>query len=768
MIVTPKMRVRICVKQKKSMDLPNLFSSNTKKPSEELVLFVIISDAKLQTTLLELSTAGVQILDKSRELEYEGLAQCVEQTDKALQQLDKRSEKISETIFAVNTSWVKNGEVIDGKKPLIKKLTDDLNLKPLGFIDVSESLAQQKVNENSLFSGVLVVATKEEIVFTLVYQGKIKESEVVGSSADFASDFTEGIARIKKHTEKQGNYLPPKILLASFDLSNTELHEYQQKVYDLDWKEESPFIQTPTVELLSDQKLLTALSNEAGKNAAAHKGLTDLALAASLSGSTRVNDPEVEQEEADLLDSQEFGFEDPFEKRAHEEEEKSFEEETATSFGIPIKINTFKETVSQEDDNLTAVDDDFMDTSDDIVLDKKEKKKIDWSHKKNIKWFAGIGFILGLVFLVIGLVFGSALFANVQAKVTLNKEVISKDIKITLDTKAKETDVEKLVIVAGTVKKKASDTSTIQTTGIKIVGENAKGKVSVYNKTDAEKTFNKGTELKFGDLVFTLDDDITIASASSKPGGEDYGRTDVTVTAAQIGAESNLEKDAELTVASYASNTYNAYVIDQAFTGGSSREVRVVAQADLDELQVDLRKELVEEINKEFESESGNGTYILPSNSVVDETAKFDAKLEEEAESVTLDLEVEVEALTYSGGDLKPVAQEILSKELKENYELEDVDPQILFSPTQTDLDKLETDAVVAIEVNISSYALPKLSEDTIKQTILGKQFNQATQELASQKEIKEVQFSVIPSFLSSFVKKVPATTEKITVTFVK
>lgn len=745
------------------MDLPNLFSSSTKVKTEQLVIFVVLSDVKLQTVLLELSSDGVEILDKSKEFDYEGLENCVEQADLALQQLNKKSEKVGEAVFAIDSSWVKDGEVVDEKKPFVKKLSDELNLKPLGFIDVSESLAQQKLNENSLFSGIVVLFTKSEIVFTLIYQGKISKHEIVGSSTDFKSDFDEGIARLKKHIEKQGNYLPPKLLLASFDLTQKELHEHQQQIYDQDWKENSVFLQTPTVELIADEKLLSALSIEAGRNAAVHKGLPDFALAASLSANKNKETVEEDLQEVENLSSEEFGFQDPLNKP-----EEEVKEEMPTSFGIPIKINDFKTSASDEDNNLTAVDEDFMNVDNEVVFDKTEAKKTKHPHKKNIKLYAGIGFSLGVLFLVAGVIFGAPFLTTTNAEIVLNKKLVSKDIEITLDTNVAKTDVENLVIAADTVTKKASDTSTIQTTGIKIVGENATGRVAVYNKTDAPKTFDKGTQLKFGDLVFTLNEEISVASASAKPGGEDYGRADVEVTAGQIGADSNLEKDKELTVGSYDTNTYNAYVIDDGFTGGSSREVRVVAQADLTELLTDLRNELVEKINQEFANESGNGKYILPSKSIIDETSNFDAEVEDEAESVSLDLEIEIEAVTYSGGDLKPVAQEILSKDLPDNYLLEDKDPQILSSPSQTDLDQLESEAVVAIEANISSYAVPVLSQEEIKQAIIGKPFNQAVQELAAREEISEVTFKVIPEFLSSFVKKVSSSSEKIIVKFIK
>ncbi len=746
------------------MDLPNLFSSSVKAKTEELILFVLISDAAVQVALLELSRGGVAILDKSKVVEYEGLDKCVEQTDVALQQLNRKSEKVSETIFAVNPSWVKQGEVIDEKKPFIKKLTEDLSLNPLGFIDMSESLAQQKLIENALFSGIIVLLTKTELMFTLIYQGKIKKTEVVGSSVDFKSDFNEGIARVQKIVEKQGNYLPSKLLLASFELSEPELHDFQQKVYDQDWEANSIFLQTPTVEITSSEKMLADLSREAGKNAAAHKGLTDFALAASVGSAKASTDSEnISKSDVRMIDSSEFGFSDPL------SESSDALDDAPTSFGIPIRTRNVEETAVDEIDNLKAVDDIFTPSEEkEIVLDKKDKPKRDWAHRKNTKWFAVSGFILGLLFLIAGIVLGSSFIAQTEVAVTLNKKLISKDILLTLDTNATETDVEKLLIAADTITRKAASKSTMQTTGIKIVGEHAKGKVAVYNKTDAVKVFDKGTVLKSGNLLFALDEQITVASASAKQGGEDYGRQDVAITASQIGAESNLAEGAELVVGSYDSSSYTAFIIDDNFIGGSSREVRVVAQKDLDELLKDLREELLTKVNEEFANESGNGTYILPSKSIISEKAKYDSEIEKEAESLSLDLEIEVEAVTYSGGDLKPVAQEILSKEVPENYELEDTDPQILSSPSQTDLDKLESEAVVSVEVNISSYAIPKLSEDEIKKEIVGKSLTEAKETLVAKEEISDVTFQVKPGFLSSFVKKVATSVDKIIITFSK
>ncbi len=756
------------------MDLPNLFSSGTKVITEQMVLFLIITDVQVKVLLLELSTDGVKISDSSKTLSYEGLDNCVNQADKVLQQLGPESENVSETVFALNTSWVKNGEVIDEKKPIIKKITDELSLKPLGFIDTNEAIAQQKILENALYSGTLVVFAENEIKFTLIYQGKIRTTEVVGKSGDFTGDFQEGIARIHEVVQKHGNYVPQKILLASFDLSQNDLKKQQQTLYDIDWKAHSLFLQPPTVELLSEEDFILFLSREAGKSAALHKGLTNIAFAADVSQpkEENVSQEKDDKKQVESLDSEELGFSDPLKEKTKQDE---IAVDVPTSFGIPIKSKEIDMKTISQADNLKEADLDFTINKDgkaEKVSTVAEKtatlkgKKYDLAHHKNIKWFAILGFILGLLVLVSSIVFGASFISTTEATVTLNKKPVSKDIELTLDTSIKETDVENLTIAADTVQKTKSSSSTLQTTGITIVGEKAKGKVAVYNKTESVKKFSKGTVLKVDDLLFTLDDDITVASASASQSGEDYGKEETSVTAQKIGADSNLVKKTELLIGSYDSSTYNAFVIDDDFAGGSSREVRVVSAEDKAELLSDLRTELVEEINEEFASESGHGTYILPSKAVVSETAKYSAEVESEAEKLTLDLEVTVEAVTYSGGDLKPVAEEILSKEVPEGYQLVDRDPQILSSPSETDLDKLESGAVVSIEANISSYALPQISEDSIKEAIKGKSYTDAHNTLTQKDEISSVEFVVSPSLLTSFVKKVSDSIEKITVIF--
>lgn len=762
------------------MDLPNLFSNSTKITADSRVLFILISEIKIQAVLLELSIDGIEVLSQSVVTQYDSIDTCVTQVDSCLQQLGKESESINEVIFGVPASFVKDKEVVDEKKPLLKKITDELSLLPLGFIDISEAINDQQIGRNSLFSGLVVIPTKSDLAVSLIHQGKIKAVELVGRSRDLSLDFIESVARLGQIAEKGNYYLPSKIVLTSFDLDEDELRVLQQKIYDTDWNEHKQFIQPATVEIVPTDQFIQNVSQEAGRAAALQKNMPQVAFAASAGAPIT------------QLDSAEMGFSNALETK----------KELPTSFGIPISES--KAIPEVKDENLRdekavefdlesefAVDlSDSSQKNDGIAPHKKgffagllsasPKKKTpvssDAQHvgsttenslHKHTKKFVLLGFILGLFGLLGVLFVGASLFGSTLVTITPKSMVVSKDIEITLDTKATQTDVEKLVIKAGTTTKNGSTENTIQTTGIKIVGEKAKGKVAVYNKTEAVKTLAKGTILKKGTLEFELDQDISIASASSSQGTTVHGKTETTVTAKAIGADSNLADETELTVVPFDTSTYNAFVLDDGLTGGSSREVRVVAQKDLDELLADSKDELIKTLNEELQAETAKGTYVLPTKSVVSQKATYDAKVEGEAEDVTLVLDMTVEALTYTGSELKPLAQKILEEELPENYRLVDQDPQILSSPSQSDLDSLEAGEVIKVAANISSQAVAQLSIDSLKEEIKGKPLSDARELLAGKSEIAQVELTVLPSFLRAFIKNVSRGLDKITITIV-
>lgn len=777
------------------MDLPNLFSTNSDKETQVMTIFIHLTDIKIQSFLLSISDEGAQILEKSSVAEYDGVDNCLVRVDESLQQLGKKSEKVSSVIFGLNHAWVKKGEVIEDKNPLLKKLTDDLGLKPMGFIIISEALVQQKISANSMFSGIISVFSEKNLTLSLVHQGKVKAIETVGRSSDGKGDFLEGLARFSAKSEKEGFYLPSKIIMASLDLDEKELKKHQQFVYDSDWTVQTQFLQPPTVEIIAQDDYEGMIAKEAAKAVALQKGMTKAAMA--VIAAKNLEDTKQPTE----LDRNELGFSEviPEEdlKLEGADEIVDVDSNAPTSFGVPISTKEFDKELTSiqesnlkepdfEDDSELAVDFSGKDTnvddqeygetkhvfdenrSRDGIVGKTVKFNQTKKHYKNFKLYTLVGFIAGLVVLMIIGFFGIINTAMAKVSVGLETKAISKDLEIILDTSISETDSDKLILAADKVSKTSQSQSTMQTTGVTIVGEKAKGKVFIYNNlVAAEKLLTKGTLLSAGDVKFELNEDVTVpAASSSRPGQLEPGKIEAFVTATKIGAEGNIVEDTELIVLPFDKSSYYAVVIEDDFVGGSSREIKVVSEADRIELLTDLKREIVEEINKGFQEDSKNGVYILPSKNIVSEKADFNFEVGNEAESLSLTLILEIEAMKYTSEDLKPLATKVLASQIPENYKLFDGDPQILSAPTENDLDILDITKPVTLSVNISSFAIPIISEDQIKDEILGKSIDEAKSLLESKDEIKTVEIVIDPSFARSLVKKIPGKLEKIKIEF--
>lgn len=712
------------------MGLPSVFK--TKRPAVSLYITLLLSDSNIQAALWQRNDQGITIFNKSSIYEYNNDKQAVTQADKALQDLGKQSEKVNDVIFGLPRTWVDAKGVVAVKKPLLKAITEGLDLSAVGFVMTSEALAKHLVAENPRLSTLLIEFSQYELFLSLVSQGKLISTQYVGRSGDTMADMTEALARLNAHQEEEIK-LPPKMMIVSLDLDEVELKDQQQLLLSHNWVNSHPFTHPPTVDLLNQEIILEAVIKRGG-------GFT---IEQSVVQPQLVKKP---VEKAEVKTDAVAVEVDP-------------QKTKATSYGVPVNLDDLDKKIKPE-----IKSQDEVDLPSSVDQKKKDSSKIkmkfnNWFGEHRV--FVIGGFLAGMLTLVV--IAGVWLTTGVKAivKLSLMTEVISKETTITLSPNQGSTDVDQLVLAAHTIKKKVSAKKTKETTGIRVVGDQATGKVTLYNKTEAVKNFDKGTKVSKGDLVFTLDEDVEVASASTKEtsGGKEteYGKKEVTVTAVAIGADYNLEKDTELQVASFDSSTYSASSVE-AFVGGSSREVRVVSAADRDQLVEELRKKLLKEAQDEIEESLVEGEYVASVNiDKVDEQV-FDAKIGDEIGAVTLDLSVIVQALTYKTEDLKPLAQKVLEDDVPKGYTLADSEPQIMSAPDQESSASGKTHLLV----NIAAQAKPSLDLDELKQIILGKSIDEAKQLLTARDDIKSVEIDLIPRIAASLYARIPQDISKV------
>ena len=715
------------------MVLPKVFKS--KKQIDKLYISVIVSDSSIQAALWQANENGVSLLQKSKKRIYQDQDQAVVESDKALQELGKQSEEVNEVIFGLQPTWVDDKGVASLKKPLLKSITEELDLKAIGFVITSEALSRQLSVDNPRLSALLVEFSQHELYLSLISQGKLIGTKFVGRSDQTIADMTEALARLNAHSEEEIKF-PSKMFLNSIELNQEELTQEQQSLLKQDWVNSHPFAHPPTVEILNPDLTLEAIVKQGGVSVAGVKIVPK---------QTNVKKPE-----KTLVD-------DNVKETAVEETELTKDailKTQATSFGLKVKTPSLpqakkifpKKEINQEELHKNKID----------KIESGIKMKIsDWfSHHKT---FAIGGFFAGL--LALGVIGWYWLNSNVLFKVTMDLETrtISQEATVTLDPNISDSSVEKLILAASTVENQVSGSETKESTGAKLVGDQAGGKVTIYNTTNGEKTFAKGIKLFKGDLEFTLNDEVKVASASVKTGSTDHGKKEVNVTASQIGSDSNLSKETELQVAKFDTGTYYAIVTD-TLAGGSSREVRVVSAADYDLLLEDLTSELVSKANQAMQDDVNDGNYLVETDAFQVDKKIYTAEVGDEVSSVTLDLELIVSALSYNTENLKPLAQEVLKAEIPEGYTLANSEPQIMSAPDQ----EATKSGAVTLAVNITSQAQPDLSFDDLIQEIVGKRIDEAKQTLTSNDKVNSVELEIVPKFATRLYRRIPKDPAKI------
>ena len=721
----------------------------TSQKKSHYFITIILTDRYLQSSLVSNNGQGVQIKEFSPIKSYFDQRDLLEQLDLSLQELGPESEDVSETIFAFDDSWLKDGDLDDNKKVIVQEVTESLSLEAIGQFSTSEALAEARIIADENDSCLLLVFKDESFDLIFLKHGRLLNLVNIGRSNDIVADLQEALARINKSLSDENKYFPNKLLLTSISLNQKELDKISNSLHKFDWTSNPGFLQEPSIAALEEDYMIKSISLSAGKI------LNKEGLKLKVENKTEAlesTENEVTPVSA-LPTEEELVFPDDNDNPLEMEEE-----EQASSFGIAVdegliksKFPGLKKDKKKENMMDLAIEDDQP---------KKNKKRSSFQrfvlqHKKVILIGSGVGL---LSLLILFSVF-SLFLSKVRVKITPDKQLLQRSTQITLNSNISESDFEKAILKASVEEKTINGEDVMETTGISLVGEKASGKVNIFNKTDEEKEFSAGTSLTHEGISFTLDEDVKVASASetSSGSGTEYGKAEVSITASDIGADANLGEDSKLRVDDYYDDSFSAVVID-GLTGGSSREIRVISQADRTTLLNNLKAKLVEEAQKEFDQESTDGVYYLATGNTTVATSNFSGEIGDEAETLSLNLALNVESIKYLSTDLKQLAAEVLKQDLPENYQFVDEEPELMTAPAES----ASASAAIKLDAELMAKAVAQLDINSLESEILGKDLGEASSILTSKETIKDAQLVFTPPFLANILKKIPNNSNRI------
>lgn len=732
---------------------------------------------------------------------WESRTQVVDRLLSAAEDKVGVAKAISKTVFGMPGTYLTHeGNILEAIRPHLKKLTVMLELTPVGFVPLSQAIAfSLKKDEGVPPSVILFGCSGKRAHISLFRVGNLTHEDAMDIDDDPAAAL-EGI--LKKHQD--GDVLPSRILL--YGGNTATLEEVRSKLLKHPWPTRANFLHFPKIEGIALETLLTSISLAGASELSQEIGESRTETSdVSVSTVAQPTTPSTSQESAVVTASTQVIDEEEAEEEEEETDEAATtqddapddEEETAED-GV-VRDGDTEKTQSQiiemtggndELSNVEVVSPEALGFSHEDVLEHQHTssqthkapssagKKLPVSLPAKFKLppfsFAGFGSMKGMLSnmprfkggaipLIVGvvlfiLVAGGLYYAlpKVMVTVLVSSQSVDESTSVTVNTSATTADPSTKIIPGKVVEQSVSGEKTIAITGKKNVGDPAKGTVTIYNKVTSGKTLPKGTVLSTGGVAFTLDSDISVASASESIGSITFGKAAANVTARDIGPNGNVGASSEFTFANMSGNQISARN-ESAFTGGTSKQVTVVSRADQDALVKALTTDLVTQAKQQLLTVAGG-------ERLIDETVKtevsekvFDAELDQEANELHGKVTVKVAGVSISDSDIKAALSTLVEAKVPAGYSL---------APEQTNVSvshvTVKKDGTITLMAKLTAVSLPHIDEAGLKRALAGKDVDTA---LGILKETKGVSGAEFRFALSPTKSRLPIQSGNISVT---
>ncbi len=739
------------------MKIKNLLTKlKAKEEAPEQFFALEISDDIVKSAVWTVIDGRTQIVKIGSTETWDG-----QDPDSLLKAVDQSITQASENltpepsgvVFGLPETWLNKQDIASDKKQLLKKLCQDLELKPLGYVVTDNAVIQYfKIEEGTPPSAIFLQLSSGELNLTLVKLGKVIGTHLVGRSEDLGPDVEEALSRFDKVDS-----LPARMIL--YD-GKHDFEEDKQQLVSYDWEEKLPFIHFPKVEVLPPDASIKAVALAGGSEVAKSLGFV-IKPAKKKSSDKPIKDKSQPATAANLgFTTKDIADQSPpAEPEPELEPESKSPPEPLTAEPESRSKAEFKSPSHPESSSLSS-----QSRFQSLFQSIKSKFQPFFSKLPSIFSFkfgqkpraltllAG-GF--GIIFIALFV----AYWRLPKAKVTifLEPKTIDEELSLIIDPQATSLNSDQGILQGRSLEISVKGSKSVPTSGTSLVGDPAEGDVTLYNKTSQPKTFSAGIDLIGPDnLAFTLDEDTTVASSSSEDEGIKFGKATAKITAKSIGPEGNLSAGSILSFQQFSEDDYSVKVID-GLSGGTAREVKAVSQEDQDNLLEALTADLKTQAAEELSSQLGEGMSLVDVEDQDELISKsFNHDIDEEADNLKLDAQLEYSALSYRQADLDLLLQQTIKEKIPDNFQLSNAS-EIEVQPAE-----LQSDGSATVEVIFKAKLVPKLDFTEIKNNLKGR-YPHITQEyLATLPNFIKADIVITPN-LPSKLKTLPRLTKNIT-----
>lgn len=407
---------------------------------------------------------------------------------------------------------------------------------------------------------------------------------------------------------------------------------------------------------------------------------------------------------------------------------------------------------------------------------KYEKKRVPAAayKKSNLKSSRKPILIVASVCFVLLLISSFVFLPYASASVQIKTEDYTTDLTILADKAATAIDTSKLTIPSTVVDLEKDQAKDFNSTGTKDAGTKATGSVNIYNATTDKLGLPAGTKLTAGGKVFTLDSaaalpastvstDITKCKSLGNgtfdckiPGSV----SDAKVTASATGDGYNIAPTSPFSIGGFSSDKIYAES-KTAFSGGATKDLKVVSAADLEKALAALKEEMTTAAKTEVVEKAKKANLTIVEGDIKSEVTSESStkKADEEATTFNYSIKMKFYVLGFLETDLKKLTDDsVLEKVGNDKMIVNPDSAEITYKVTASDLDV----GTINLKTSFKGKIGQKLDANQIKTSIKNKSVSNAKTAITSNDNVENVEITVWPSFY----KRIPLLKNRIKVTF--
>ncbi|HSH31551.1 MAG TPA: hypothetical protein VK963_02680, partial [Candidatus Saccharimonadales bacterium] len=332
-----------------------------------------------------------------------------------------------------------------------------------------------------------------------------------------------------------------------------------------------------------------------------------------------------------------------------------------------------------------------------------------------------------------------------SAKVTLYAKGTKVDVNFgfSVDPKAGQSNYDKALLVGRELASAKELTATAAATGKKDVGTKAKGEMVVTNRTGAAQVLVAGTRFQAGDKLFRSDADVTVPGATVDGNGNVVpGKASVQVTAETAGDQFNLAPTRYTIPALAADKQDKIFGDGRQMAGGTSKQVAVVTQADIDKARVEALAKDKEAAQKDLDNKVPAGFRLIPESfSQTAGEVKASPGVDAEASQTSVTVAVNYSQLAVAEADFDQLLRAQEQKQIGADNQIYDSGA----SEAKISAGPREEGGRQRFTLVTAAYGGAKLDTGEIAEQIKGKKYGEAAEMTAKLPGIERSEISLSP-----------------------